>query len=77
MRPRRHRNDPAAINDVWQQQVGDDEITHVVEGKGHLQPVRRFFTLGKNRARIVNQDVNLRLGGGYFVSHPLHFGQPR
>ena len=57
---------------LGQQQVGDDEIGHVVEGEGHLQPVCGFLPLVEQGAGIVDQHVDLRLAR-QFAAPPASF----
>ncbi|MEJ0042246.1 MAG: hypothetical protein WDM81_08530 [Rhizomicrobium sp.] len=62
---------------VGQQNIGDDEIGQVVDREGHLQPVDAFLPRGEDRAGIVDQDVDARLGGGDFRRDALHLGDGR
>ena len=62
--------------ELAQQQIGDDEIGHVIEGEGHLQPVGGFLPLVEQGAGIVDQDIDLGFAR-QLARHPLHFRQHR
>jgi hypothetical protein len=54
--------------------MGEDEIGHVVEGKGALEAFRGDFPRGENIAGIVDEHVDPRLGCSNLRPDPFHLG---
>jgi hypothetical protein len=70
--PRRRRSTQALL-----QAMGQDEIGHVVQGEGALEPFRRDLPRREKAAGIVDQDVDTRLGCCDLRAGPLHIGEQR
>ncbi len=76
VRVRGGRDDARPGLQLRQQQVGDGEIGHVVEGERLLQPIGGFAAPVEQRPGIVDQHVDPRFGGN-LARHALLFRQQR
>jgi hypothetical protein len=59
------------------QAMGQDEIGHVIEGEGALEPFRRDLPRGKEAAGIVDENVDAGLLGSDLRADPLDLRQQR
>jgi hypothetical protein len=57
--------------------MGQDEVGHVIEGEGPLDPLRRDFPGGKKAAGIIDQNVDARLGRRDFRADPFYLAKQR
>jgi hypothetical protein len=59
------------------QSVREHEIAHVVERKSPLEPLRGEQAPPEHAARIVDEDIDPRLGRADLGPEPLHIGDQR
>lgn len=79
MRIRGGIDDPCrgARDETFHQSGRQHKVRHVIERKGALQTLVGNCTAGKHRSGIVDEHVDMRLGGGDLPRHALDFGNAR